>query len=142
MLAKLAEPLMSFISTRRRVPSFFVAVHLAGMGHEDDEALVEDGETSQLVQGVGDVGHFRLPRFQMLLQAVHGVDDEDAHPFAAHHLAGFLQDVVDAVAPVVGQDVRHVAVQPAHRLLVDGFRHARSGVKRWPVSFSASLCRW
>ena len=105
----------------------FVAVHLAGMGHEDDEALVEDGETSQLVQGVGDVGHFRLPRFQMLLQAVHGVDDEDAHPFAAHHLAGFLQDVVDAVAPVVGQDVRHVAVQPAHCLPVDGFRHARSG---------------
>lgn len=91
---------------------------------------------------VGDVVHFRLPRFQTLFQAVHGVDDEDAHPFAAHHLAGFLQDVVDAVAPVVGQDVRHVAVQPAHRLLVDGFRHARSGVKRWPVSFSASLCRW
>ena len=105
----------------------FVAVHLAGVGHEDDEALVEDGETSQLVQRVGDVGHFRLPRFQVLFQAVHGVDDEDAHPFAAHHLAGFLQDVVDAVTPVVGQDVRHVAVQPAHRLLIDGFRHARSG---------------
>ena len=38
-------------------------------------------------------------------------------PFAAHHLAGFLQDVVDAVAPVVGQAVRHVAVQPAHCLV-------------------------
>ena len=30
----------------------------------------------------------------------------DAHPFAAHHLAGFLQDVVDAVAPVVGKALR------------------------------------
>mgnify|MGYP000551466724 CR=1 FL=1 len=67
----------------------FVAVHLAGVGHEDDEALVAGGEASQLVQRVGDVVHFRLPRFQTLFQAVHGVDDEDAHPFAAHHLAGF-----------------------------------------------------
>ena len=57
----------------------FVAVHLAGVGHEDDEALVAGGEASQLVQRVGDVVHFRLPRFQTLFQAVHGVDDEDAY---------------------------------------------------------------
>lgn len=30
----------------------FVAVHLAGVGHEDDEALVAGGEASQLVQRV------------------------------------------------------------------------------------------
>lgn len=47
-----------------------VAVHLARMRHEDNEALVLLGESAQLVQQRGDVLQFRLSRFQLLVNAV------------------------------------------------------------------------
>ena len=47
-----------------------VAVHLARMRHEDNEALVLLGESAQLVQQRGDVLQFRLSRFQLLVDAV------------------------------------------------------------------------
>ena len=74
-----------------------VAVHLARMGHEDDQAAVLHGKAAQAVQQVRDVLQFGLSRRQLLLQPVQGVDDEDADAPAHHHPAGGGQHVVQRV---------------------------------------------
>lgn len=75
-----------------------VAVHLARMRHEDNEALVLQGEAAQLVQQRGDVLQFRLSRFQLLVDAVQRVDDKDAHSAAAYQLAGLFKNAVHGIA--------------------------------------------
>ena len=107
-----------------------VAVHLARVGYEDDEAAVALGKAAELVQDGADKVAFR--HAALLFQAVHRVYHDRAHTTAAHQLAGFEEDVVYAVGAVAGHDVRHVVRQPLPGLPVDIVRHAVAGGKLAP----------
>ena len=62
----------------RSSPGCGVAVHLARVGHEDQEAVILRGKFRKFIQQIRDILRLRLSRCRFVVEAVERVEDEDA----------------------------------------------------------------
>ena len=108
-------------------------VHLARMGHQDEEHAVLGGKAHHAVQAVADELQLRHGGLLLVrLQTVQRVDDHDAHTPSGHQLAGTLQHLVQRVAVVGWQDVVHILRTPPLGRAVEVGRHASSALELVP----------
>jgi len=117
-----------------------IAVHLAVVRHQNNEAVVEHGKVGELVKKVVDVLRFAHAGRNLVFHAVVGIDHEDANAFATHQLTGFLEYRVHTEIGF-GNDVTHVV---AHEVLHPAIQLGTGalGEKRLPLTFSNNLRRW
>ena len=78
----------------RSSPGCGVAVHLARVGHEDQEAVILRGKFRKFIQQIRDILRLRLSRCRFVVEAVERVEDEDAATTADNEFAGFGKHTV------------------------------------------------
>lgn len=100
-----------------------VAVHLARMGDDYQQAIVLSGKFGELIQQVGEILRLRLPRLGVMVEAVERVEDEDAAATAHDELTGFGYHTLGSGIAFEG-NMRNVLRQKLFGTCQKAFRHA------------------